>query len=227
MEEFLQQHFYFDICLRLIASLVCGLALGLERKIRRHTVGIRTLILISVSSCLLSIVSVYMASLGIGGGDPTRIAASIVAGIGFIGAGAIINQGLNIRGLTSAAIIFTASAVGTTCGAGLYIPAAITLAAALIVLISMGKLEKVFFPAEKRKLVKMSFSGSEINQEVILRILEKNGLVVFDLDLNFNVSTSETELTYTVKAPDNLNPLSLTKELSECKSIKNICISKD
>ncbi|MCR4736501.1 MAG: MgtC/SapB family protein [Treponema sp.] len=227
MEEFLSSHFYIEIILRLLASLFCGLLLGLERKIRKHTVGIRTLVLISLSSCLLSIISVYMANLGPGNGDPTRIAASIAAGIGFIGAGAIIKQGLNIRGLTSAAIIFTAAAIGTTCGTGLYIAAAATLLLAMFTLPIMGKLEKKFFPAEKRKLVKISFKNSNINQEEIRKILESNGLIIFDLDVYHIVESGKTDLTYTVKAPDALNPIKVSKDLSECSGVENVSISKD
>lgn len=227
MEEFLSNHFYADVLLRLCASLIGGLLLGLERKIRKHTVGIRTLALISISSCLLSIISVYMANLGPGNGDPTRIAASIAAGIGFIGAGAIIKQGLNIRGLTSAAIIFTAAAIGTTCGAALYIPAATVLIFAIITLSSMGKLEKKFFPAEKRKLVKISCSDINVDQQEFRKILEENGLVIFDLDVIFNEKQNKTDLTYTVKAPDNLDPLKLSKDLSKCNAVENVAVSKD
>ena len=227
MEEFLSNHFYVDVLLRLCASLLSGLLLGLERKIRKHTVGIRTLALISLSSGLLSIISVYMANLGIGHGDPTRIAAAIVAGIGFIGAGAIIKQGLNIRGITSAAIIFTAMAIGTTCGAGLYIPAATALLLAMIILPTMGKLEKIFFPAEKRKLVKISFNEKNINQAEIRRVLEANGLAIFDLDVNYPADSGKTDLSYTVKAPDNLDPIKLCKELSDFAGVENVVVSKD
>lgn len=123
--------------IRLIISFFCGLLLGIERKSRQNAVGIRTLVLISVSCCLLSILSVYVAqtySTATGKGDPTRIISTVITGIGFIGGGAILKQGLNIRGLTTAAIILTTAAIGLSCGAGLYEPAIITLAIALIVL---------------------------------------------------------------------------------------------
>ena len=109
------ENIWIDYAIRLAASLVCGFCLGLERKMRQHTVGIRTLTLLSVSSCLLTIVSSYLASSVAVDGDPTRVAAGVITGIGFLGAGAIVNQGLNIRGLTSAAIIFTSAASGVAC----------------------------------------------------------------------------------------------------------------
>ena len=101
--------------IRLIISFLCGLLLGIERKSRQNAVGIRTLVLISVSCCLLSILSVYVAqtySTDTGKGDPTRIISTVITGIGFIGGGAILKQGLNIRGLTTVAIILTKAAIG-------------------------------------------------------------------------------------------------------------------
>src|SRR5574344_1733306 len=143
-------NFYLDCIIRLAFSFVCGFALGLERKTRQHTVGMRTLILISTSCTLMAVLSVYMTqNSGTSGGDPTRIAAGVVTGIGFLGGGAILRQGMNIRGLTSAAIIFTAAAIGLCCGAGLYIPSFITLAISLISLFILQKFEHRFFPAEK------------------------------------------------------------------------------
>ena len=111
-----------DISLRFALSMICGILLGIERKSRQNAVGIRTLVLISISCCLLSLLSVFIAENASIQGDPTRIASTTVSGIGFIGAGAILKQGLNIRGLTTAAIIFTAAAVGLSCGAGFYLP---------------------------------------------------------------------------------------------------------
>ena len=86
------ENLYLEYAVRLSASFLCGLVLGLERKTKHHTVGIRTLVLISMSSTLLSIISYTMAELPgrPQGGDPTRIAAQIVSGIGFLGAGAIM-----------------------------------------------------------------------------------------------------------------------------------------
>ena len=146
---------WIDYLIRLAASLVCGFCLGFERKMRQHTVGIRTLTLLSVSSCLLTIASSFLASTVLVEGDPTRIAAAVITGIGFLGAGAIVNQGLNIRGLTSAAIIFTSAALGVACGAKLYIPVVIVLSFSFILLLIIGPLERKLFPADKRKLFKI------------------------------------------------------------------------
>ena len=112
----------YDCLLKVAVSFFCGIVLGIERRTRQQFIGLRTLILICVSSCLLMQISLYIATLSQGRGDPGRIAAQVVSGIGFIGAGAILHQGLNIKGLTSAAIIWTAAALGLAIGAGYLVP---------------------------------------------------------------------------------------------------------
>ena len=154
---------YADYAVRIAVSFACGFCLGIERKSRQHSVGIRTLVLISISSCLLSILSIYMAEAFNVEGDPTRIAAGVASGIGFIGGGAIMRYGLNIRGLTTAAIIFTASAVGLACGAALYVPALLTMLALAIVLFIMNRLEKKIFPAAKSKLFTIDRKSTRLN----------------------------------------------------------------
>jgi putative Mg2+ transporter-C (MgtC) family protein len=109
-----------DLSFRLLLSAVFGAAIGFEREINGHPAGMRTHLLVSLGSALFTVLSAY----GFGPAtaatpvDPTRIAAQIVAGIGFLGAGAIIKDGLSIRGLTTAASLWATAAVGLAAGAG-------------------------------------------------------------------------------------------------------------
>jgi putative Mg2+ transporter-C (MgtC) family protein len=129
---------YWEVVLRLVvASLLCG-AIGFERETRDQPAGFRTHILLGLGAALFTLVSAYgfqpftRAALGSGGlqFDPTRIAAQIIAGVGFLGAGAIIRQGRDVRGLTTAASLWTTSAIGMAVGAGyLFGAAAATLLA--------------------------------------------------------------------------------------------------
>lgn len=225
---------YCDYFFRLGFSLLCGFCFGLERKLRQHTVGLRTLILISISSCLLSIVSAEMADQGTFTGDPTRIAAGVITGIGFLGAGAIFHQGLNIRGLTSAAIIFTVAAIGLACGAGFYVPAVITLFFSMLIMFFMGKIEHKLFPAEKRKKIEIELQTDEIDEPAIRNLLVNYGLIVHDLDIRylsddeeFGKTHSKMLLLYTVKSPDKLNTLELIRKLTAFSGAKNVSISSN
>ena len=215
---------YIDYTIRLALSLVCGFCLGLERKMRQHTVGIRTLTLLCVSSCLLTIVSSAIASTGVVKGDPARVAAAVITGIGFLGAGAIVNQGLNIRGLTSAAIIFTSAALGVACGAKLYIPVAVVLGFSFILLLIIGPIERKIFPAEKRKIIKLDFSSNEVDESAARKILTDFGIIIFELNTNYDKELEELRLCYIGKIPENLATVELTKKLAQLPHIKAISI---
>ena len=213
-----------DYIIRLTLSLVCGFCLGLERKMRQHTVGIRTLTLLCVSSCLLTIVSSAIASTGVVKGDPARVAAAVITGIGFLGAGAIVNQGLNIRGLTSAAIIFTSAALGVACGAKLYIPVAVVLGFSFILLLIIGPMERKLFPAEKRKIIKLDFSSNEVDEAAARKILTDFGIIIFELNTNYDKESEELSLCYIGKIPENLATVELTKKLAELSYIKAVSV---
>jgi putative Mg2+ transporter-C (MgtC) family protein len=129
-----------EVLLRLALAAVLGGAVGFERELRDREAGLRTHLLVSVGSALFTIVSAYGFRDFLTGNepviraDPTRIAAQIVTGIGFLGAGAIIRQGLSVRGLTTAATLWVVAAIGLTAGAGYYSAAVITTVLALVTL---------------------------------------------------------------------------------------------
>src|SRR5213592_181273 len=122
----------WDALLRLVVAAGLGAAVGVEREVREREAGIRTHLLVSLGSCLFTIVSAYgfheflVSGTNIVRADPTRIAAQIVTGIGFLGAGAIIREGLSVRGLTTAASLWVVAAIGMACGAGWYWAALVT-----------------------------------------------------------------------------------------------------
>lgn len=214
-----------DYTIRIAISFFCGMCLGLERKSRQQTVGIRTLVLISVSCTLLSILSQYLAGCGNVKGDPTRIASTVVTGIGFIGGGAILRQGFNVRGITTAAIIFTSAALGLACGAKLYIPVIITLIVAMLVLYAMSILERKLFPAAKNKLVQMTFDGTDFNQTKLKEIMKANGLIIHDLNVEYSAEKNQTKLMYIVKTPDSLDAVSLAAELREVENLLDFSLT--
>jgi putative Mg2+ transporter-C (MgtC) family protein len=129
-----------EALLRLALAGALGGMIGLERELREREAGLRTHLLVAVGSALFTIVGAYGFHDFIASGqavvrtDPTRIAAQIVTGIGFLGAGAIIRQGLSVRGLTTAATLWVVAAVGLAAGAGYYSGAIITTALVLLAL---------------------------------------------------------------------------------------------
>ena len=126
--------------LRLALAALLGGLIGFEREMREREAGLRTHLLVSLGSALFTIVGAYGFHAFLDSGanvvraDPTRIAAQIVTGIGFLGAGAIIRQGLSVRGLTTAATLWVVAAVGMAAGAGYYSVAVITTGLVLLAL---------------------------------------------------------------------------------------------
>ena len=127
-----------ELTIRLVVAAALGGAIGMERELRERGAGLRTHMVVCVGAALFTIVSAYgFRDFIVHGGsldraDPTRIAAQIVSGIGFLGAGAIIRQGLSVRGLTTAATLWLVAAIGMAAGAGYYTAAAIATGGALV-----------------------------------------------------------------------------------------------
>ena len=131
----------FDhVMLRLTCAAALGGILGLEREIRRKSAGLRTNMFLCVGSALFTVVSNQLAVHW--GGDPTRVASYVVAGIGFIGGGAILHQQGSVRGMTTAATLFVVSAIGMACGGGFYREAGFTTGVVLVALYLLGMVEK-------------------------------------------------------------------------------------
>ena len=110
----------FELLGRLLLAAVLGGAIGAERELNDQAAGLRTHMLLTIGACLFTLISAY----GFGGGlgtDPSRLAAQIVTGIGFLGGGAIVRQGLTVKGLTTAASIWATASVGVAVGAGSYV----------------------------------------------------------------------------------------------------------
>jgi putative Mg2+ transporter-C (MgtC) family protein len=127
-----------DLVLRLSAGVVLGAVIGFERELRGQPAGFRTHSLVSLGAALFTVVSAF-AFIG-PGIDPTRIAAQIVSGIGFIGAGTILQYRGHIRGLTTAASLWSVAAIGTAAGAGLYV---VAVAGTILILVVLSILEWV------------------------------------------------------------------------------------
>jgi putative Mg2+ transporter-C (MgtC) family protein len=116
--------------LRLLVAAILGALVGLEREIHQHPAGMRTHLLVSLGSAGFTVLSI--AAFTAPGADPARIAAQIVSGIGFLGAGAILKEGATIRGLTTAASLWAVAAVGMAAGAGAWVVAITVTAIAMI-----------------------------------------------------------------------------------------------
>lgn len=132
-----------ELFLRLVLSCILGGIIGYERQSRRKSAGLRTNVLVCLGSCLIMVMSVemYQAVEGRTNADPARLAAQVVSGIGFLGAGAIMKEGLSVTGLTTAACLWVVAGVGLAVGAGFYAGALISTALVFVTLGSLSRLD--------------------------------------------------------------------------------------
>lgn len=136
-------HELFEICGKFGLAIVLAGAIGLERQVKGHAAGLRTNIMVCLGATLMMLFSEYVAlHTGIGNIDVTRVAAGIITGIGFLGAGAIINVGSEQRGLTTAAMIWFVAALGIAIGAGFKVLALCATIFALLVVAGLHYLER-------------------------------------------------------------------------------------
>lgn len=134
----------FEFAVRLLVALALGMAIGVEREYHGHPAGLRTMALVSGGAALFTMVGLF--SFGdLGKTDPTRIAAQVVTGVGFLGAGAILRQGAEIKGLTTAASIWVVAAIGMTAGFGSHLLALLATATILIALVVIRPIERRLF----------------------------------------------------------------------------------
>lgn len=192
---------WYACLMRIILSFVAGVILGIERKMRQQFVGMRTLLLICVSSTLLMLLSIYSATMLPRGGDPSRIAAQVVSGIGFLGAGTIIRQGLNIKGLTSSAIIWAAAALGLAIGAGFVFPALVTLVLFVLALVFLEKIEEKYFPSGRSKKLSLVFANNRIDIDALAKLLNAHGLSIINTDVTRILTQKQMLISFLVRVP--------------------------
>jgi len=187
-----------------LASFLGGL-IGFEREIHGRPAGFRTHLLVSLGSCLFVATSVefyriYGNFSGIGpvGVDPGRVAAQVVTGIGFLGAGAIIREGSSIRGLTTAACLWIAAAIGLSCGVGLFIVPLVVTTISLVALLLLKRVEGAL-DRDSYNSVKVWSEDREGQLERIEQLLKAAKLDVIDLNVEKDIDSARIYVEFEVK----------------------------
>lgn len=159
-----------DAVLRLLAAAGLGAALGVERELNAQPAGFRTHLLVSLGAALFTVAGADIAD-----ADPARVAAQVVTGIGFLGAGAILRDGGTVKGLTTAASLWVTAAVGLACGLGSILLAGMVTALALVALAVLKVLERGFFPQRRGRVVELRLGREAALREVVRQATEVLG----------------------------------------------------
>jgi putative Mg2+ transporter-C (MgtC) family protein len=174
--------------------MVCGGAIGFERELNRKPAGLRTNLLICFGAALYMIVSRHISG-GAAYTDPARLAAQVVAGIGFLGAGVILQARGSISGLTTAATIFVVGAVGIAIGEGLFALAVFSTVLVILVLVVLRRLERAV--VKKRRLFHYSFKTRDASMEKLISVLESQRLRLEEYELK-ELPANDHQVTFSV-----------------------------
>ena len=217
-----------DMVIRLCLGFLAGGIIGFERSSKRQVAGLRTHILIATGSTLLMLLSIYIPQQFYidRGADPGRIAAQVVSGIGFLGAGAIIRLGNNIRGLTTAASLWFVAAVGLAIGAGMFLIAGAAVVLGLFTLMLLSIVEKRIFPSKRFKLLEISYKNNSSSTKEALDIIKKSGIQVQTVDVNQGSKDKGTKLRLLVMIPGTADIASIARTLKASGNVSKVEIKE-
>ena len=222
---------YAAIALHLVIALAAGSIIGLERSYHGRPAGFRTHALVCLSSSMLMVMTVYQDtwfaafSLEHANIDPTRMAQGIMTGIGFLGAGVIMREGLTVRGLTTAASIWITAGIGVMIGVGFYFPAGIATAMTLIVL-SMFRWIERNMPIEFYANLTVCFARSGNMPESDLRaLITRHGFVVANMNYGVTGEGKTFEYQMVIHSPDREKTRGLSEALNALTTVTAFRIS--
>lgn len=212
------------ILFRLLISFIVGVIIGIERETHKQPAGLRTHILICMGATLIMLLSIFIPQTfqNFQNGDPSRIAAQVVSGIGFLGAGAIMKFGVNVKGLTTAASIWVIAALGLTIGAGMYTGVIWGTAILLFALVLMDVIEKKLFPSKFIKRLYIYTSGNSVSQNDFLPVLQKHKISVRTIDLEHSFDENKLNYFLTIQIAESVNLKEFISDLSSISEINRV-----
>jgi putative Mg2+ transporter-C (MgtC) family protein len=222
---------FIEICIRLTGALGVGALIGLERSYRGRPAGFRTHALVCVASSLLMLVTVYESQWFQPAGnsrvvvDPTRMAQGIMTGIGFLGAGVIMKDGLSVRGLTTAASIWITSAIGILVGIGFYIPAALATVLTLGTL-SVFRWIEGHMRTEQYAIFSVRLNrGQMMDEDELRKLVAQHGFSVAHVTYRLRDQGENFEYRMSLRTIDTRNLRALADALAGIEAVKSFQIT--
>jgi len=213
----------YEMIFKLALACILGGLIGLERESLNRPAGLRTYTLVCVGSTLAMIVSIdiYLLYHHTVQADPGRIAAQVISGIGFLGAGTIMREGATVRGLTTAAGLWVVACIGLAVGAGLYLPAVVTTLLILFVLIYFVKFEQVVTGLREYKGMVILVEDGPGQVGNIGSILGEMGVLIKNIQLS-RTETEDLEVELLLELPTGISINEVIDELSAIKGLRSI-----
>ncbi|MGI6621021.1 MAG: MgtC/SapB family protein [Bacillota bacterium] len=216
----------WSVVLRLLLAMFLGGVIGLERELVNRPAGFRTHTLVCLGSALIMVISEalfqryhHLANL-----DPARLGAAVVSGIGFLGAGTIMKDGHRIEGLTTAASLWVVGCIGLAIGAGLYAGGIVAFALVSVTLVSLRRLERLFFKKKGLVNIAMTIADKPGQLAKVTDVMGRFKVQIRDIDM---VSSDEDlmEVVFLVSVPPGADKNALLDELRRLDGTKEVTIS--
>ncbi|UOR10662.1 MgtC/SapB family protein [Halobacillus amylolyticus] len=211
--------------IRLFIALLLSGIIGFERELKNHSAGFRTHILVGIGACLMMLLSLYGFEEFISNHDnvrfdPSRLPSYVISGIGFLGAGTIIVNGMTIRGLTTAASIWTVAGLGLVVGAGMYDVAVLATILVLLSLIFLNNLEKKYFSGYFKNSYVL-LADERIEASKLLEIFDEQGISLQKVEIE-NLNNRTKNILIQITKGQEINDTSLLEQLSKVDNVLQV-----
>ena len=234
MEEFVGMIMSNDVnavnaVFKLTMSLILGCIVGLERKRKGQIAGLRTFALISMGATLAMILSVYIPQeyMGLKNGDPGRVAAQVITGVGFLGAGAIIQMKGSVRGLTTAAGIWMVATIGMAVGVGMYLVSVIATLLIIFILVTLERYEHKLNIGQESKIVRVKVKGILGTQSDYSAIFARHAIHVSDEYLKFDYEQNFTIINFVILTKGGVDFAALFREIHDVQPTISITLTNE
>lgn len=212
---------------KLVLSMLLGAIVGYERKRKGQTAGVRTFSLIAMGSTLAMLLSIYVPQeyMGLKNGDPGRIAAQVITGIGFLGAGAIIQMKGSVRGLTTAAGIWMVAIIGMAVGLGMYWLSIVASALILFILVQLERIEKKVSKGSELRIIRIHTFDILRDISDYKKVLENHNIHLSNFYVDYDFENKETSLNLVVLVKETTDYIRLFSQFENLHPTKTITLA--
>ncbi len=212
---------------KLILSMLLGAVVGYERRRKGQTAGVRTFSLISMGATLAMLLSIFVPQeyMGLKNGDPGRIAAQVITGIGFLGAGAIIQMKGSVRGLTTAAGIWMMAIIGMAVGLGMYLLSIFASALILFILVQLERIEKRVSRGAESRIIRISLGTILHDIAEYRKVLKRHNIHLSNFYVDYDFEANETRLNLIVLVRETTNYIDLFSQFAKLYPTKAISLA--
>jgi putative Mg2+ transporter-C (MgtC) family protein len=211
-----------EMLLRLTVSMVLGGAISFERERDSQPAGLRTHMILVLGSCLAMLLSINISAAN--GSDPARLAAQVVSGIGFLGAGAILRSGFNVKGLTTATTVWTTAIIGLAVGYGYYLVGVFTTVLVLVVLTLVSLFEKKFIRRNVIRIIKVDAVDNPHIFRSVRKEISRNAEQIVSYKTQKSLKSGHVRVEFIARLERNEKIEDLMETLSKIDGVRNIRI---